>query len=132
MSIATQIKAARKASNITQKELAQKINKSFSTVQKYELGLATPPTDVLKDIASALDTPLGFLMEYEDLGNGFWGKEASPEKTEKVANRLWGASAHTPEIKERLNAAFEHLNETGQKIAVERIEELSKIPEYRK
>lgn len=132
MSIAAQIKTARKASHVTQKELAQKINKSFSTVQKYELGLATPPIEVLKDIANALDTPLGFLMGYEDLGSGFWGKEASPEKTEKVANRIWGGSVHTSEIKERLNAAFEHLNEKGQEIAVERIEELSKIPEYKK
>lgn len=31
----------------------------------------------------------------------------------------------------RINAALEQLNETGQKIAVERVEELTKIPDYR-
>ena len=52
MSIGENIKKFRKAARITQKELAQRINKSYSSVQKYELDLANPSLDVIRDIAA--------------------------------------------------------------------------------
>lgn len=51
MSIGENIKKFRKAARITQKELARRINKSYSSVQKYELDLANPSLDVIRDIA---------------------------------------------------------------------------------
>ncbi|MBQ8556161.1 MAG: helix-turn-helix domain-containing protein [Clostridia bacterium] len=52
MSIGENIKKFRKSARITQKELARRINKSYSSVQKYELDLANPSLDVIRDIAA--------------------------------------------------------------------------------
>lgn len=66
MSVASNIQQARKAAKLTQAQLAEKIGKGFSTVQKYELGLAKPPIDVMQKIAEALDVPLTKLVASED------------------------------------------------------------------
>ena len=65
MSLANDIKTARKAAGLTQKELAEKINKSFSTIQKYEMGLAQPPLNVVKDIAAALHVDPYSIMDFD-------------------------------------------------------------------
>lgn len=65
MSIANYIKQARETAGITQKELAKRINKSFSVVQKYELGITQPPIDVIKDIAVALNVDPYSLITFD-------------------------------------------------------------------
>ena len=55
MTLGERIKAARKEKGITQKELADLINKGFSTVQKYEIDVIEPPISVLEKIAKALE-----------------------------------------------------------------------------
>lgn len=62
MSIGKSIKQAREASGITQSELAQKINKGFSTVQKYELDIVSPPIGTLKKIADVLEVSVFDLL----------------------------------------------------------------------
>lgn len=52
------LKRIRKQSGLTQRELAEKIGKGFSTVQKYELGLTAPPLPVIKEIAIALEVSM--------------------------------------------------------------------------
>jgi transcriptional regulator with XRE-family HTH domain len=63
-SIGENIKRARKAAGLTQQQLADKIEKGFSTVQKYELGLVSPPLDILGKIAEALDFSLGYFIGF--------------------------------------------------------------------
>lgn len=62
MSLGKQIKKAREASHLTQKELSQKIGKGFSTVQKYELDLVSPPIEILQKIAQILNVPVFSLL----------------------------------------------------------------------
>ena len=62
MNIGDRMKIARKKKNMTQKQLAEKINKAFSSVQKYELGITLPPIDTIEDIADALDTTPVYLL----------------------------------------------------------------------
>lgn len=40
---------------ITQRDLASLIGKSYSSIQKYEMDLATPPLTVVKKLAEVLD-----------------------------------------------------------------------------
>lgn len=54
MTIGKRIKRARENAMLTQKELAEKIGKGFSTVQKYELDLVSPPLETLQKIAEVL------------------------------------------------------------------------------
>ena len=58
MSIGSNIKKYRKYAHLTQIQLAQKINKSESTIQKYEANNVKPDFSVLDDIAEALKVPM--------------------------------------------------------------------------
>lgn len=52
------IKKARKAKKMTQKELATKIGRVESSIRKYEKGDVEIPTSILEQIAKILDTSL--------------------------------------------------------------------------
>lgn len=198
MELSDRIKTIRKSKHITQKELAARINKSFSTVQKYELGKATPPLDVLGDIARELNVPINKLLGYEDMGvriqqlrekHGLSHSEMSqktgiPARTiKRYEEGVWAPKAkdlqlialslsesvgalvgygddnlttiliaehpddvvildergtphfyyeETLEQQKQLDSLFMKLNEEGQRVAVERVEELTKIPDYQK
>lgn len=56
------IRQYRKESNLTQKELAKKLNKAESTVRMWELNKNAPSLETLRDISTSLDIPLGELM----------------------------------------------------------------------
>ena len=60
--MAERIKAARKAKHLNQKEFAKLIGVSFSSVQKYEMGLVQPRPDVLNRICEVLNCKLFYLM----------------------------------------------------------------------
>lgn len=55
MSVGENIKKYRKEKNITQVELSKMINKSVSTIQKYEADSVQPTLNIMKDIAKALE-----------------------------------------------------------------------------
>lgn len=50
---------------LTQKALANRINKSVSAVSSYETNVQIPPVDVLISIAKALNTSLDSLVGFE-------------------------------------------------------------------
>ena len=62
MTVGKNIRMARDRADMTQKELAQKIGKGFSTIQKYELDLVSPPIEVIQKIAEALMVPISDLV----------------------------------------------------------------------
>jgi len=86
MEYGKRIKEARLNAKITQKGLAGAIGKSVSSVQKYEMDLATPPIDILKKIAAALDTDISWLVsgvhvaDVEELSK--WPIASTPEETD--------------------------------------------------
>lgn len=61
--IGESIKKYRKHSNITQKKLAEMIDKSESTIQKYESGEVEAPLSVLEQIADCLGLEIYELLE---------------------------------------------------------------------
>ena len=65
MNLGDNIKELRKKKKITQNEFAKKINKSESTVQKYESGSVTPDIKTLNKIAGILEVPFNELIEYQ-------------------------------------------------------------------
>ena len=70
MTIGENIKKFRKAAHITQKELAARINKSYSSVQKYELDLANPSLDVIRDIAAVVGVDYWEIIEFNSIDMG--------------------------------------------------------------
>ncbi|WP_462392469.1 helix-turn-helix domain-containing protein [Clostridium cadaveris] len=67
MNIGNNIKKYRKLAHITQVQLAQKINKSESTIQKYELNSVKPDFTVLDAIAEVLGCSLMDLVNNTDM-----------------------------------------------------------------
>lgn len=59
------IKARRKECNLTQQELADKLNMSLNFVGKIEVAFSKPSLDTLIDIAQALDTTVSELCRFE-------------------------------------------------------------------
>ena len=55
MSIGSNIQTARKLNNMTQKQLAEKINKTEASVKKYESDSTNIPVSVLEDIANVFN-----------------------------------------------------------------------------
>lgn len=55
----------RKQRGLTQKMLAERINKSLSAVSSYETNTQMPPLDVLISIASVLNVSLDYLVGFE-------------------------------------------------------------------
>lgn len=67
MTIGDNIKKYRKLARMTQVELAQKINKSESTIRKYEANNVKPDFSVLDDIANVLGCTLIDLVNTTDM-----------------------------------------------------------------
>ena len=63
MDIGNNIKSIRKKNKLTQKDLADKLNKSVRIVQKYENGEVTPNIEVLKEISKILNVSLDSLLD---------------------------------------------------------------------
>lgn len=59
------LQTLRKQRGLTQKNLAERINKSLSAVSSYETNVQVPPVDVLISIASVLNVSLDYLIGFE-------------------------------------------------------------------
>ena len=146
------IKAARIKAGLTQRQLADKLNISFVNISQWENGTRNPKIETLKKIADALGVEVWELadfdtasrmLEYEGLAHKIkqdmmdsaptWEeyKEAKETKVSDIQMDLVLAEMERDRLN-NLQSAFLRLNETGQKKAVENVEDLAKIPEYQK
>lgn len=133
--IGTQIKNYRKRKNLTQKDLALMIGKTVSSVQKYECGSTEIPTSVLEQIGDVLGIDIASLL--------FVSQFAADNPNEKLGDTLKhfdipslmtaiDNATGTPTPLEQLTASFSKLNDKGQEKAASYVEDLTKIPEYKK
>jgi len=63
MKINERIRAIRESKNLTQTEVARRINMSVQTYNGYELGRRRITTDTLEKIAQALNEPIANFFE---------------------------------------------------------------------
>jgi transcriptional regulator with XRE-family HTH domain len=64
--VASRIRGRRLQVGMTQQQLAQIIGVAFQQVHKYEHGLSRVSADRLYQIATALDSPVGYFFSAED------------------------------------------------------------------
>lgn len=147
------IKNARIYRGLTQKELAERCKLATGTIQQYELNKRKPKIEQVMKIANALD--LGYTML--DDGFAFYdfvdtvSPSDSPAKVfnekqnvllkERFNNELVDEMYQgTLEIMSNENKSctsqmlvlMNKLNDAGQSKAIEQVDLLTKIPEYRK
>ena len=81
--ISKNISKLRTERNMTQPELAKRLNYSDKSVSKWENGISTPPIDVLKEIADIFEVTLDDLVRDPDAGEYdriYTAKENKPNK----------------------------------------------------
>lgn len=61
--LGSRLRNMRSKRGLTQKALAERINKSVSAISGYESNVQTPPTDVLISISQALHVPITYFVD---------------------------------------------------------------------
>lgn len=115
-SIGEYIKSKRKEAGLSQKALGEKLNVSQQMIAQYETGKRKPKLDTLISIANALDIDIPTDPEQGSIGFIFSALQFLQENHKD----------------KRLAFAFEKLNDDGKEKAIEQVELLTKIPEYKK
>lgn len=62
--VGSRLREMRDKRGLTQRALAEGINKSVSAVSGYESNMQTPPTDVLISIAQVLHVPITYFVDF--------------------------------------------------------------------
>lgn len=81
MNFSSRLKQLRKEANLTQEELASKLNKTRSTIAGYETERKEPDYDTLKCIADFFNTSIDYLLGYTDIRNPYSNDDKSATKT---------------------------------------------------
>lgn len=137
------IQSARKKVGMTQEELGKKLGVSGSMIGQWENDLRNPKAETLQKISNVLNVPLyelmGYSLKHDTEANragaaaGFnatFGKNGAANVVEWENVPFEQAAAD--QLKSRMQQAFSALNDRGQTVACERVEELGKIEDYQR
>lgn len=116
------IRTLRTLAGLTQKELAEKVGVSTITIQQYERNVRTPRLEIAEKIAKIL-------------GDEWYKKdvERNDKELELQLEAAYKAQfSFDEEDMEKIFEAMKMLNADGQRVAVERIQELTEISKYRR
>lgn len=127
------LKKARKRAGISQVELSRSVDLSKSTICNYEAGKRERPSiPIVKAIAEVLNVPWWELagLPVEEIDGQKHVRRLDYEEN-ALANyeKFHGQEAQR---REALLSHYDRLNDDGQEKAVERVQELTEIPRYRK
>ena len=134
MTIGERIREARLKAGFTQRMLADELGISFINVSQWENGARNPKIETLQKIAEVLGVQPWELMGYDDSIRVGVGRFSNKQLKKLVEELNSGSKSMLETVpKEYILLRFFYcLNETGQKKAVENVEDLAKIPEYQK
>ena len=143
------LKYLRTVKGITQKDMAEEIGVALSTYSNYENDNRTPNRNTLEKICKILNTTIPEIVSMCELQ--YYEKVDYSEMTEynkaleldsiskqgldilkQVTDNIPERAEHFISYGKRLIPLFEKLNDKGQNKAIEQVELLTKIPEYRK
>lgn len=143
------LRTARKEKNLTQKGLAELLGVSTGTVQQWELGTRFPRVETLKTIEEKLEIALvpqkieddldeiaeeirqGFIQEAIKNNDVNEYNEAKNTTIADIKEYLIHRR-YTARFLFQLEDALEKLNLDGQREAVKRVEEMTRLVEYQR
>lgn len=120
MSFSKTLRDLRTERGLSQKQLADLAGVSQTAVYHWEKGVRTPKIEQLEKLSNALGVHLSRLLTFDTIFNStdedikIWIDSIGETKSDKI------------------NELFELLNDIGQEKAIEQVELLTKIPEYRR
>lgn len=112
------LRAIRKEKGLTQAELAEKAGIAVNSVRLYEAGARLPKLDTIARMAVAMG------LTANDLMAGQWGKFDGIFLSDEEFQQ--------DDRESQLIYHFRTLNDNGQTVAVERVQELTQIPAYQR
>lgn len=130
MNFSDRLREARKRSGLTQMQIAEKLGITAQSYSQYETGKRRPKEETRKRIADALGVLPGDLLQ-----DGFY------PTSQEIAAMKRGAESVTDERRleieeKRLSNLIDRkkkmLNISGKQRAADYMDDLTKIPEYRK
>ena len=121
------IKNARKEAGLSQKALGEKLGVSQQMIAQYESGKRKPKVETLINIVNALDLPVS---SFDEICSTLAEKHDLLKNT--TFYNLTLKDAITSETLKKMSDCLELLNKMGQEKAIEQVELLTKIPEYKK
>ncbi|MDO4175223.1 MAG: helix-turn-helix transcriptional regulator [Eubacteriales bacterium] len=137
-SIGENIKKFRTRKGLTQKQLGELLGVSAQMIGQYETGVRNPRYSTVKKIASALDVLELDIIDYEHPTNKNRAEDALLRSWLEVRQYIQGKAGTEIEdesfvqfIKD-ISESGNFLNEQGKQVAIDRVEELTKIPDYQK
>ena len=126
MNLSERIKDMRKEKGLTQKELAKKTGLSIASIQGYEQGKYKPKIEQLEKLSAALECSLYDLTQYTKTNYTLTDLKALKTAISKDSQSMQQLRS------DALLSLFHTLNPNGQDQAVNQVELLTKMPEYRK
>lgn len=121
------IKKYRKEKGLTQKKLGELCGIADSNIRKYESGNQNPKIETLQKIADALDVNIYSLLNIE-VEKGFIKPTNSLDFLRKPKTTI----ETTDENFVKIANCYHKLNREGRDKAIEQVELLTKIPEYKR
>ena len=133
--ISDRLKEARIKSNMTKADMARKLGVAYSTYDGYETGYREPKYETLLKIASALEVSIADLLDVKP-AHAVDPNETDAEREKRIGMRE-GALSNSPraedvanQYKADMNEAMDKLSLFGQKEAVKRVREMTRLEEY--
>lgn len=132
MFIDSNIRYLRKKAGISQEELAEKLGyRSFTTIQKWESGISTPPVDIFVRIASVFEVDMDDLARTDLSSAGCRAADANKTSLVPVYGKIpAGVSVEAVEDITGYEALSEEYTVSGKKFFSLRIEGDSMYPKY--
>lgn len=119
------IRQARKRKKMTQKQLADALEYSESSICKYEQGLVEIPLVIIERIANILEVDSSELLDSTTWEDEFNSVQVAKEvKVIEELEDVFGKDAV------EILSMFTELNSDGKQKALERIYEMTEIPRY--
>lgn len=144
MDVGTKIKEIRKDKGLTQKQLAEKAHLSVASIQGYEQKKYKPKIETIEQIANALDVSISALdpdLYYTSTIRQFASVGDFDDFRQSLENKLKKYSENDLQALRKLDEShkyekmlinrFDELNDKGKEKAIEQVELLTKIPEYK-
>lgn len=142
MDIGQNIKRIRKEKGLTQRKLGELCGINEANIRKYELGGANPKIETIQKIALALGVSTDYLRGYSEYKEAliknnpalkaFNSEELKSGLGKDLLDHIELEYLNITEDKRELIFNYNQLNESGQKEALKRVQELTEIPKYKK
>lgn len=84
MEFSVRLKELRVDNDMSQTELAEKLNLKASAISKYEKGITQPSIDTLKNLAEIFSVTVDYLIGMSDIKNPYSNSQITPNEADLI------------------------------------------------